>query len=84
MANQDWFRPLTEPLVVGRRALKTLADVRRYLSGLSPSCRIKPGWEKVSHALVKAACDGNTREVTRAFQAAWAAEALEADRHGAA
>lgn len=66
----DWSRPLPQPLTVGRRKLRTLDDVRRYVVALPKERGDLPMWQNVADALFEAANGGKLSGVIVAFKLA--------------
>ena len=63
----DWSRPLTKPISVGRRKLRTLSDVRAHLLTLPEDRANRPTWQHVAETAIAAAEDGDVKRTEVAF-----------------
>ena len=66
----DWSRPLAEPILIGRRRLKTLACVRNHVLALPAERQTKRGWHVLAGVLLDAARDGDVSRVSTAVRLA--------------
>lgn len=63
----DWSLQLAQPIEVGRKNLRTLADLRDFVLALPEEKRETDRWHKVAGALLHAAETGNAEHGRAAF-----------------